>query len=393
MRAKKFVLPGVLALVLGAAVAAHAQQSPEQVPAIKGVFLLTDYPALSVQPGASSTVPLRLHNYGLPPERLALSIEGVPQGWTATILGGGQPVSAAMPATGKDVSLSLRLDVPENAQAGTTNLTVRAQGTSQTVSLPIAVSLAKDLPAKLSIRPQLPSLRGSPRSSFDFQFAIRNDSGRNIVVSLAAQAPQNFGTTFTEAYGSQELSSVPIEAGQSKDVKLSVRPPQRVGAGEYPVAVTVSAEDAKASSKVTMEIAGQPNLRIAGRDGVVSARAEAGNQTTVPVLISNEGTAAAEAIDLSATGPSGWKLEFEPKEIARVEPGQRAEAQLRLTPSAKSLAGDYMTTVRASARGESASTDFRVAVSTSTYWGIAGAGIIGIALLIMVGAIALYGRR
>jgi uncharacterized membrane protein len=392
MRATKFVLPGVLALVLGAAVAAHAQPS-EQAPNIKGVFLLTDYPALSVQPGASSTVPLRLHNYGLPPERLTLSVEGVPQGWNAVILGGGQPVSAAMPGTGKDVSLSLRLDVPESAASGTTNLTVRAQGASQSVTLPIAVSLAKDLPAKLSIKPQLPVLRGSPRSSFDFQFTIRNDSGRNVLVSLAAQAPQNFGTTFTEAYGSQELSSVPIEAGQSKDVKLAVRPPQRVGAGDYPVAVTVSAEGARAGAKVVMQIAGQPNLRLAGRDGVVSARAEAGNETTVPITVANEGTAAAEAIELSATGPSGWKLEFEPKEIPRVEPGQRAEAQLRLTPSAKALAGDYMTTVRASARGESASSDFRIAVSTSTYWGIAGAGIIGIALLIMVGAIARFGRR
>lgn len=391
MRVAKLFLPAVLAMVLGAA-GAHAQQTAEQDPSIKGVYLLTDYPALAVQAGTSSTVSLRLHNYGLPPERLALSVEGVPQGWTATILGGGQPVAAAMPATDKDVSLSLRLDVPESASGGTT-LTVRAKGANQSVALPIAVTLAKDLPAKLSLKPQLPALRGSPRSSFEFQFSIKNDSGRNLLVSLGAQAPQNFGTTFTEAYGSQELSSVPVEAGQSKDVKLTVRPPQRVAAGNYPVSVTVSAEDAKASSEVSLEIVGQPDLRISGRDGIVSARAEAGNQTSVPIVVTNEGTAAAEAIDLSATGPSGWTLEFEPKQIERVEPGQRAEAQLRLTPSAKSLAGDYMTTVRASGRQESASTDFRVAVSTSTYWGIVGAGIIGIALLVMVGAIARFGRR
>ena len=148
-----------------------------------------------------------------------------------------------------------------------------------------------------------------------------------------------------------------------------------------------------ASTKVTMEIAGQPTLRLAGRDGVVSARAEAGIQTSIPIVIANEGTAAAQAIELSGTAPTGWTIEFEPKEIARIEPGQRAEAQVLLTPSPKSLAGDYMTTLRASSRGESVSSDFRIAVSTSTYWGIAGAGIIGIALLIMVGAIARFGRR
>lgn len=384
-----------LALVLGlaAASASYAQQASEQTPAVKGVYLLTDYPALTVQAGATSTISMRLHNYGLPPERLALSVEGVPQGWNAQILGGGQPVAAAMAATGKDVSLQLRVDVPESAESGTHTLTVHARGGSQNISLPIAVTLGKDLPAKLTLEPKLPELRGSPRSSFEYQMTIKNDSGRNLLVSLGAKAPQNFATSFTEAYGSQELTSLPIEAGQSKDIKLTVRPPSQVGAGKFPVVVTVSAEDASAEAQVVMDIAGQPQLRLTGRDGVVSARAEAGNETSIPLVVTNEGTAPAEAVELSGTAPTGWKIEFEPKEILQIEPRQRAEVQLRLTPAAKALAGDYMTTVRASARGESASTDFRIAVSTSTYWGVAGAGIIGIALLIMVGAIARFGRR
>jgi len=49
--------------------------------------------------------------------------------------------------------------------------------------------------------------------------------------------------------------------------------------------------------------------------------------------------------------------------------------------------------VRATSRGESASSNFRITVTTSTVWGIAGAGIIGVALLVMVGAVARFGRR
>ncbi len=67
--------------------------------------------------------------------------------------------------------------------------------------------------------------------------------------------------------------------------------------------------------------------------------------------------------------------------------------QALLTPTAKAIAGDYVTTVRAAARGESASQTFRVAVTTSTLWGVIGAGLIGIALLVMVGAVARFGRR
>ena len=58
---------------------------------IKGLYLMTDYPAVTVKPGATTNIPLRLHNYGLGPEEYKLSVEGVPSGWTATILGGGQP--------------------------------------------------------------------------------------------------------------------------------------------------------------------------------------------------------------------------------------------------------------------------------------------------------------
>ena len=39
----------------------------------------------------------KLQNAGLPPEQLALSVSGTPDGWKADILGGGQPVAAAMP--------------------------------------------------------------------------------------------------------------------------------------------------------------------------------------------------------------------------------------------------------------------------------------------------------
>ena len=41
-------------------------------PDVKGLYLLTDYPAVSVEPGTTSTVNLKLRNYGLAPERLRL---------------------------------------------------------------------------------------------------------------------------------------------------------------------------------------------------------------------------------------------------------------------------------------------------------------------------------
>ena len=383
-------LLSVLIMTLLPAVPAAAQDTP---PAIKGLFLLTDYPAVTVRPGTSSTINLRLRNYALPPERFAFTVGGIPAGWTVTLLGGGQPVGAAMVATNDSTTLQLRLDVPDNAPMGTSNLTVSAKGQATEVTLPLAVTLAKDLPAKLSIKAQLPSLRGTSKSTFEFQLDIKNDSGRNLVVAFAAQAPQNFEASFTEQYGSQELSSIPIEAGQSKTVKLKVRPPSTIGANRYPVTVKASAEDASADTLVGLEITGQPRLSMAGRDGVLSARAEAGKEASIPIVINNTGTAPADEIELTSSAPSGWKIVFEPKTIDRIAPGQNKEVQALVTPPEKAIAGDYAPTFNVASRGETASTQFRVAVATSTMWGIVGAGIIAIALLIMVGAVARFGRR
>src|SRR5215475_14082738 len=379
MRYRVIALFSAVFSVLAAfCIAALAEEAKSDV---KGLFLLTDYPAVTLRPGTTSSINLKLQNYGLPPERLALSVGGVPSGWTATLIGGGQPVAAALAATNANVPLELRLDVPKDAPIGTTNLTVTARGAASNATLPIEVKLATDLPAKLTLNPQLPELRGTSKSSFEFQLAIKNDSPKKVVASLSAQAPQNFDATFTEQYGSQELNALPLDPGQSKDVKLKVRPPNTVAAGKYNVAAKVSADDATATSDLVLDITGQAKIDIAGREA------------SIPVILTNSGTAPAEQIELSGTVPPGWKVNFEPKTVDRIAPNENKEVKALVTPSDKAVAGDYVTSVRAAARGESASQTFRVAVTTSTIWGLVGIALIGGALLVMIGAVVWFGRR
>ena len=391
MRYRVIAFFSVVLSILAPCGLAAAQDNPKID--VKGLFLLTDYPAVSVRPGTTSTVNLRLQNYDLPPERLALSVAGAPAGWTATLVGGGQPVAAVMPGTNASVTLELRLDVPKDAPIGTTNFTVSAKGPNTSIDLPIAVTLAKDLPAKLTVTPQLPDLRGNPKSSFEYQLSIKNDSGKKLTVALAADAPPNFDATYTEQYGSQELSAVPIDAGQSKDVKLKVTPPSTVAAGKYKVTARVVAEDANVTTDLGLEISGQPKIDLAGRDGVLSAKATSGVESAIPIVLTNTGTAVADDITLSGTAPSGWKVTFDPKSVDKLAPNDTKEVQAMITPPEKAIAGDYVTTLRANWRGDSASASFRVGVATSTMWGIYGVGLIGIALLVLVGAVARFGRR
>jgi len=110
-------------------------------------------------------------------------------------------------------------------------------------------------------------------------------------------------------------------------------------------------------------------------------------------VVTNTGTAPADNVQLSASAPEGWKITFDPKTIDRVAPNQHQEVQARISPPANAIAGDYVTTFSSASRGENGTAHFRVTVATSTEWGIAGVGIIGAALLIMVGAVTRFGRR
>jgi uncharacterized repeat protein (TIGR01451 family) len=172
-----------------------------------------------------------------------------------------------------------------------------------------------------------------------------------------------------------------------------VRPPNTIGVGPQKITARATAEDATATAELGMEITGTPKIEIAGRDGRLNASATAGQETTIPVTVTNTGTSAAEAVELSGSAPSGWKVEADPKVIDRIPPNENKEVSFKVTPTGKAVAGDYVVTTRASARGESASQTFRVAVATSTQWGLVGIGIVGVALLVLFGAVMRFGRR
>ena len=370
---------------------AAAQQQP---PVMQGLFLLTDYPAQTVRAGETATVRVKLQNSGLAPEAMALALSGVPAGWKIDILGGGQPVASAMPGQNESVSLQLRVEVPKDAKPGSHQVALSAKGARlQSTELPLTLTVGTEAPAKLSLKSRLPSLRGTPRSSFEYTVTVGNDSGKDLTVALSAQGPANFQTTFTEGFGSNEISSIPIEAGQTKDIKVKVTPPRDVKADDYPVLVKVAAEGATADLRVTLQISGQGRLALSTKDGRLSGEAEIGKASAYTLVLVNDGTAAVAEIEMSGTVPANWKVEFNPKTIPTLAPNEKKEVQVLVTPADKAIAGDYVASFRATARGESSAADFRITVTTSTLWGLVGVGIIAVALLVLLGAVARFGRR
>ncbi len=379
-------------LLILVAVAANAADPPAS--GIAGLFITTKYPALTVRAGETTTIDLSVRNFRLPPQLLTLTVPQTADGWKATILGGGQPVAAVEVAPDSEERLQLRLDPPAGIGRGEYRFTVEAKNTQYDDKLPIIVTIGEEVPAKLKLSTNFPALRGTATTSFKYKLSVTNDSGRDATINFSGDAPKNFQIGFTEAYGSQQLTSIPIEAGKSKDVEAALTIPRDTPAGDYKLALRAKTEAASADLPVSLTIVGQPRLAVSGEGGRLSGEAYAGQAGQLTVVLRNDGSEAARDIELSATTPEGWKSSFDPKQVAQLGAGATQDVKVTLTPSERAIAGDYQTTIRASAAGGlSESANFRITVLTSTLWGAVAIAIIAIALLVVVFAVARFGRR
>ena len=116
------------AMLFAATASAFAADANAPPPPIKGLWLATDFPSLTLHAGGDTTLPLTLYSYGLAPQRTSLSIEGAPTGWKAEIDGDGKPVGAAFVDYDNKANLSLKLDIPATAKPGPYNIVIKATG-------------------------------------------------------------------------------------------------------------------------------------------------------------------------------------------------------------------------------------------------------------------------
>ncbi len=387
-------IPRILALlVLMALLAAPSLpvQAQEGEPAPQGLTLSTRYPSLVVGTEESISFSLKLKTDG-DPEIVRLSIKGLPEGWKATFRGGGDIIQAVYVEPKVESSVTLRLEPPAEVQAGEYAFSVQAQGESKTVTFPLQVTIKEKLPPKLQFKVDLPTLRGTPSTTFRYSVVLRNEGDEDTTVNLLADSTANF--LIHIKYSGKEVTSLPIEAGSSKTLSIEAEPLGDMAAGEYPLLLKAQSDTSEAAVTLTAQVTGRPDLRLTTPEGLLSAQATAGKETPIKIVIRNEGTAPARDVELSSSAPSGWKVTFEPERLAEIPVGQEAEVTATILPAEKALAGDYVLTLRAKpAEASNASADFRITVTTSTLWGLVGVALIAVAVLVVGMAVSRFGRR
>ncbi|MGC8836902.1 MAG: NEW3 domain-containing protein [Anaerolineae bacterium] len=393
MRKLHVVLSWLLlaALLAGLAPALAAAQEGQPTETPPSLTMYSDYPSMVIGIGEDVTITLRLKAQGKP-QVAHLDLRGLPEGWTATFKGGGRAIKAVYVPLEDSASVSLTLELPDGVAPGNYAFAVTARSDVAQAEWPLEIVVKEKAPSRLSFDTDLPIVTGSPNTTFRFTATLKNEGDEDLMVNLTSEVPSGFGATFR--VGGQETTSFPLEANQSKTVSIEVKGYSNPAAGDYPITVRADAGNASASLTLTVRVTGNPDLKISAPNGRLSADAYAGKETTVKVLISNEGSAPARGVRLSSSTPANWTVEFDPKEIAEIPAGQEVEVTAKVRPAEKAVAGDYMVTVRASTEGTATeSADFRITVRTSTLWGVVGVALIAIAVGVVALAVMRFGRR
>jgi len=362
----------------------------QRVAAESDLTITTPFPSVVVQPGAD--VQFELTVDAADPTRVDLGLEGLPDGWSASLSGGGNEVQAVFVTPDAPATVNLTLDVAPEAAAEPVTVTVVGEADDQTARLDLQLLPAAGAGGTVNIEPDIPSVRGTSEETFDFNVTLQNDTPQELVFTLEAVGPQGWEVS-AEPSADPQAASLTVGARNSEQIAVSATPPPQATAGVYPVRVEAASGEYRAATEVLIELTGSVAPTLTTPDERLSTTANAGSTNEFDVVLVNDGTAPIEAIDLSGTGPGEWEVVFEPATVDQLPPQETLPVTARITPSANAVAGDYVVTLTATSEGVSESIDVRVTVETSPIWGLVGAALILLTLGGLVWVFRRYGRR
>jgi uncharacterized membrane protein len=327
------------------------------------------------------------------PQTVKLAVQNLPQGWNVTFRGGGAIVDEAYLDGVNPTEVDLRIDTPADVKAGSYSMVAAATGPTTSAQIPLNFTVQAKLPPSLTMTVDgLPTQQGTPSTTFQFNINLKNDGGEDLVVVLSLDPLQNFQVSYQ--YLSQAVTQIQVAAGETKNLTVQAVPLITIPAGDYQIGAHARAGAVQADLALTATVLGQGDLTVSSPDGRLSGTAQAGQSTPLKVELTNVGTAPLLGVTLTSTPPTGWDVTFDQPKIAQIGAGQKVDVTATIKPANNAVAGDYMVTVSAQPLdSKTASSDFRITVTTSTLWGVVGIVLIAIAVAAVGLAVARFGRR
>ena len=356
-----------------------------------GLTITTPYPSVRVAAGAKVAFDLTVQS--APNRQIALSLSGVPKGWTATLRGGGYVVNGVETDADGKASVTLNVAVPTAAGDGTTKLTVVGTAGGLRAVLPVSVQVSASVAGDITLASDVPSLKGASGTNFTFNLTLTNDSAQDLTFAVNAVGPDGWDVSATLTGQSQAASAV-VKASSTAAVSVSAKPPTDAAPNTYPIDVKATVGDRTIEAQLTVEVTGTTALTLSTPDQRLSNSGSAGSSITQQLVVTNDGTQPLTSVVLSATAPTDWTVTFSPSDtIDSIAAKQSATVTATVVPSNDAIAGDYVVTFAARGADANGTVDIRMTVETSPLFGFVGLALIALVLFGLWWVFQRYGRR
>ncbi len=362
--------------------------SVNSVSAADGVTLYTPYTKISVPPGESVDYTIDVFNNSDATKNVEVSLSGLPKSWDYELKSGGWNIKQLSILPGEKKSLTLKIEVPFIVNKGNYQFRIIAKNHD---ALTLVVNISEQGTYKTEFTCDQANMEGHTKSSFTFNTKLKNRTGNKQLYSLRANSPRGWTATFKVNY--KQATSVEIDADNSKDITIEIKPPQIIPAGTYKIPVGAVTTTTSAGLELEVVITGFYDMELTTPNGLLSTNITAGNDKRVELLLRNTGSAELRDIKLTVSKPKNWDVIFNPDTVSRLGAGESTTVYAIIEAAGKAIPGDYVTNITAQTPEASSSVAFRISVKTPILWGWLG-------LVIIIGVIVSvyyffrkYGRR
>jgi uncharacterized membrane protein len=221
---------------------------------------------------------------------------------------------------------------------------------------------------------------------------VANNTPQETTFSFEAVGPEGWQVT-AQPTGQEQASTLTVAGGETGTVTVTADPPDDVVAGRYPIQVAASGGGRDAATELEVEITGNFAMRVTTPDERLNVDVVADRTTNIGLIVANDGTAPLVGVELAGTPPTDWEVNFTPRVIEQILPGESAQAVASITPAGDAVAGDYVVTIDASTPETTSQVELRTTVKTSGFWGFVGLILIVAAVASLGWVFRRYGRR
>jgi uncharacterized membrane protein len=396
-----WILIVIVTLSLGTAVlcpaSAAEQTDKKDTRPERGISVAFEYPGVVINEGNDANVDLIVKNKGKRDESILLTITQSPKGWDTRIKTYSFGISGVYVPEDDEKRVQFNAKPEKGTKPGTYTFKVNAQSADGTLTasptLTITLTQKEAEKGEIELTTSYPVLRGPSDVKFEFSLDVKNKTDKEALFNLTATVPKNWQANFKPPYEDKYISSLRLKDDESKSLNVEVTPDRFATAGEYPIPVKIAAGDAKAEAELKVIITGTYKIEAGTASGLLSLTTEKGKTGNLSIYVKNTGSAPASDIEFLSVKPENWKVEFDPEKIESIDPGDLKQVEVKITPAAEALVGDYAVGLNIKSEKSSDDLELRVTVKASAAWGWIGIGIIVLVILGLFALFVTFGRR